>query len=70
MLIFRQIPDYVIERAKKLWTKSQFELLYDIPSAEQIQKGLDSLKKENNVALNDYRDLIKSLLEAAELKNL
>ena len=64
------MPDKVVEKAKELWTRSEIEMLHELPSEEQIQKGLDRLQKENSDVTKSYLELLESLLKAAESKTL
>lgn len=64
------MPDEVVQKAKELWSHSEIEMLYELPSDEQIQKGCERLQKENTQVTESYMKLLKSLLEAAESKTL
>ncbi|XP_065205973.1 proteasome activator complex subunit 4-like isoform X2 [Planococcus citri] len=65
-----QMPNEVVEKAKELWSHSEIEMLHELPSDEQIQKGSDRLQKENSKVTESYLKLLKSMLEAAESKTL
>ena len=67
---YYQIPDYVIEEAKKLWTESEFELSRPLPTDDDVKAGITRLENENNKMKRDHEELINSILEAINNNSL
>lgn len=65
-----QIPQNILDVAKKLWSESKFKLLHPIPSDIEIQEAAVRLKIQNEVVKKDYEELIGALLDAVQNTNL